>query len=243
MFLEEEAGGCDENIRNISDLVVGKFSQQYEPPQPPNGIVVREGLTSRRYALSPENLDWKALSVGRFTDWMRIHETAHNQPITAIKKSSIEAMRLALNPANTSNRYVYAYLYNMDQGTASDVLIYRTPASDPLSEFAQYNKPNWDGYGAQPITQETIDTAKSIYRMLPAEWNDPALAPSADGSIGFEWDKEDGPIRTLFLDVGPGKVWRAYWRTANGDRRGMSRQAYSLNSRIVLAKMFLQLGA
>lgn len=242
-LLEREVGTYDENIRNIFDLVMGKAPQLHEPPHLLSDIVVRKGAHSYsyKYALGRGNVNWNAVDVDAFTDWMRMHKTAHNQPVTAIKKFSIEALRLALNPANTKNRCVYTYLSNRDRGTASDMLTYIRAFGDPLSVFEQYKKPNWDGYGAHPIAQETIDTARSIYRMLPAEWDDPALAPSADGSIGFEWDREDGPIRTLFLDVGPGKVWRAYWRTASGDRRGLPRQAYASDTGTVLAGMFRQL--
>jgi hypothetical protein len=44
----------------------------------------------------------------------------------------------------------------------------------------------WDGYEALPVTQRTIDYAKSVALRLPRDIA-PELAPEADGEISFEW--------------------------------------------------------
>jgi hypothetical protein len=90
------------------------------------------------------------------------------------------------------------------------------PRADPLADYGRYSVPNWDGEQAEPILTETIAAARSLLKVLPSILGEPDAAPAADGTIGFEWMPDEGPLRKLFIDVGPRTVWRAYWRLANG---------------------------
>lgn len=77
-----------------------------------------------------------------------------------------------------------------------------------LDGFEDYNCQNWDGYGGEPITPDTLAYAKDLARILadlPAELNP---APGGDGTIGFEICWPDG--RELWIDVGPGEKMSAY---------------------------------
>ena len=56
--------------------------------------------------------------------------------------------------------------------------------NDPLDGYEQYNRPNWDGFDAEPIVPETLGHARRILEMLPGAFGDPHVAPGADGSIG-----------------------------------------------------------
>ncbi len=95
----------------------------------------------------------------------------------------------------------------------------------PLSGFDVYMNRNWDGLDADPITQGTIDAARELIGALPTDVAPPDVAPGADGTIGLEWISDSGPLRKLYLDVGPGKVWRAYWRRTSGETGRVSHQA------------------
>src|SRR5262249_34608357 len=53
--------------------------------------------------------------------------------------------------------------------------------------FSRYGTPNWDGYGADPITLETIRAARKFLKMLPKGLGNPEIAPGSDGIIALEW--------------------------------------------------------
>jgi hypothetical protein len=78
-------------------------------------------------------------------------------------------------------------------------------ATDLFAEYEAYNVPGWDGYDAEPVTNETVDTARRFRRLLPRALRAPDIAPGADGTIGFEW--RHGPrnhYKLIFVEIGPG---------------------------------------
>jgi hypothetical protein len=88
-----------------------------------------------------------------------------------------------------------------------------TPAvqgPDEFSEYELYDIPDWDGYGADPISAETVNAARRLYRLLPRSAGRPDIAPGSDGTIGFEWRSGAVSDRTItFIEVGPGNRIRA----------------------------------
>lgn len=70
-----------------------------------------------------------------------------------------------------------------------------TAESDKFDGYEQYNSCGWDGYDGLPITPETLRLAKVIDRLLSEP---PHVAPSGDGTIGFEWLGHDSK---LFVDI------------------------------------------
>lgn len=76
-----------------------------------------------------------------------------------------------------------------------------------LEGYSVYESPNWDGYGGDPITPETLAHAKIVgkaFDSLPVEiWP----APGGDGTIGFEIKWPGGEI---WIDVGPGEKMNCY---------------------------------
>lgn len=84
------------------------------------------------------------------------------------------------------------------------------------AEYDMYNVPDWDGYGAHPITPETVAFARAMLSAIPEEAKPPHVAPGPDGTIGLEWIKRK-PDRKLFVDLGPGRQWSAYWRKGDWD--------------------------
>ena len=107
-----------------------------------------------------------------------------------------------------------------------------------LARFAPYTQPDWDGYGAEPIRMDTIDATHAFLQMLPKNLGDPNMAPGADGIIALEWVFRDGPLRKLFIDIGPGSVWSAYYRRANGEKQTFPHQKIGNDTRSLLAKLF-----
>jgi hypothetical protein len=120
----------------------------------------------------------------------------------------------------------------------------RALAEPPLAGYEAYSVENWDGYDASPITPETLAAARAILKALPKKaFGEPECSPGADGSIGFEWIMDRGPVRKLFIDIGPGRTWKAYWRFANGQTDTIPRKRISLSTIRDLTSLFERLGA
>lgn len=149
-----------------------------------------------------------------------------------------------LNLEGAQARQAYATLWNYDTvATDIDILAYiraflDDPALDPLDGYEQYNRPNWDGFGAEPITPKTLRYARQMREMLPDAFGEPHVAPGADGSIGFYWSVERGPIRSMCIDIGPGEKWRAYWQLRNGGFDNLPSRQIDQTTRANLAFLF-----
>lgn len=80
-----------------------------------------------------------------------------------------------------------------------------------LAEFCQLG-PNWDSYGAEPITPVAARLAEEILSALPEPY---VFAPIADGGLFAEWRAGD---RTIELEMhGDGDL--GYLLVWGGDRR------------------------
>jgi hypothetical protein len=112
------------------------------------------------------------------------------------------------------------------------------PKANSLEGYEQYSEPNWDGYNAEPITAETLQYARWLLKVIPETLGPPDIAPSADGSIGLEWVPESGSLRKLFLDIGPGQEWRAYWNRRNGEFGRLPGRWLSPITKHTLQKLF-----
>jgi hypothetical protein len=119
----------------------------------------------------------------------------------------------------------------------------RRALAEPLPGYEAYSVENWDGYDASPITPETLAAARAILKALPKKaFGEPECSPGADGSIGLEWIMDRGPVRKLFIDIGPGRTWKAYWRFANGQTDTIPRKRISLGTIRELTTLFERLG-
>jgi hypothetical protein len=120
----------------------------------------------------------------------------------------------------------------------------RTAFDEALAGYEAYAVENWDGYDALPITPETLAAARAVLKVLPKKpFGEPECSPGADGSIGFEWIMDSGPVRKLFIDIGPSRTWKAYWRFANGQSDAIPRKRISLSTSRELTSLFERLGA
>ncbi|TPK63858.1 hypothetical protein FJ930_26115 [Mesorhizobium sp. B2-4-15] len=105
-----------------------------------------------------------------------------------------------------------------------------TQGQDRLASYAKYETENWDGFDADPITADTRRAAKGFLDSLPKVLSNPAIAPTADGAIALEWIWKNGNLHKLFIDIGPGSVWKGYWRRANGQRGVLNARDIELGS-------------
>ena len=72
----------------------------------------------------------------------------------------------------------------------------------------EYGESNWDGYGARPVSQLSIQHALLFADCLPATIEEPDIGVDADGEVTFEWyhDRENqcilafGSDRTIYCN-------------------------------------------
>ncbi|WP_155996464.1 hypothetical protein [Verrucomicrobium sp. 3C] len=75
--------------------------------------------------------------------------------------------------------------------------------------------PNWDGYGAEPISDVTYGLAHSFLAALPLGSPMPTVGAEADGQITFEWHRS--AHRTLSVSIVP--EGRVHYSALLGARR------------------------
>jgi hypothetical protein len=83
-------------------------------------------------------------------------------------------------------------------------------AALPVSLISLYRvrnlaaEPNWDGYSARPISQETVSTVQAFLGKLPGWVPSPDVVPEPDGEIAMEWTSPAGDL--LSVSLGEAKV-------------------------------------
>jgi hypothetical protein len=70
-----------------------------------------------------------------------------------------------------------------------------------LKTFEECREPNWDGYGAQSVREETYDLAHQFLTVLPLSTPVPSIGAEPDGHITVEWYRS--PQRTLSVSISP----------------------------------------
>ena len=72
---------------------------------------------------------------------------------------------------------------------------------DKLVEvYVESSEPNWDGYGAAPLTEESLRNAAIFLCTLPQDLPTPDISADAQGEIHFEWFSN--PYRTFSVSIG-----------------------------------------
>ncbi len=68
-----------------------------------------------------------------------------------------------------------------------------------LKTFEECREPNWDGYGAQPVSEETYRLALQFLQSLPIGMAAPSVGAEPDGHLTVEWYRT--PRRTLSVSI------------------------------------------
>ena len=83
----------------------------------------------------------------------------------------------------------------------------------------QCSSPDWDGYGALPVTYDAFMTALSFLKALPLGTKAPAVGAEPDGHITLEWYRS--PRRLLSVSVSPEGI--SIMRRSRGEALAMGR--------------------
>ncbi len=71
-----------------------------------------------------------------------------------------------------------------------------------LSEMGtEKSAPNWDGYGASPVTAEAVNHAMNFISILPNSVPSPTVGAESDGEVTIEWYQ--APRQVLSVSVSP----------------------------------------
>jgi hypothetical protein len=70
-----------------------------------------------------------------------------------------------------------------------------------LKTFQECREPNWDGYGAQPVREETYRLAHQFLAALPRSTLASSIGAEPDGHLTVEWYRS--PQRTLSVSISP----------------------------------------
>ena len=68
-----------------------------------------------------------------------------------------------------------------------------------LKTFEECREPNWDGYGAQSVREETYHLAHQFLAALSLRTPVPSIGAEPDGHITAEWHRS--PQRTLSVSI------------------------------------------
>ena len=70
-----------------------------------------------------------------------------------------------------------------------------------LKTFEECCEPNWDGYGAQAVREETYHLAHQFLAALPLSTPLPSIGAEPDGQITVEWYRS--PQWTMSVSISP----------------------------------------
>jgi hypothetical protein len=66
--------------------------------------------------------------------------------------------------------------------------------------YVEASEPNWDGYGADPLTEQSLRNAAIFLCTLPSGLPTPDISADAQGEFHFEWFSN--PYRTFSVSIG-----------------------------------------
>ncbi|MEN9225912.1 MAG: hypothetical protein Q6M54_10625 [Thermostichus sp. DRC_bins_24] len=118
----------------------------------------------------------------------------------------------------------------------------KQPAIDELvTTWEECKDPNWDGYNALPVREETLNYAFAVIQALPLGFPLPSVGAEPDGHLTLEWYHT--PHWTISVSVSPEGVLYYAALLGNSDPRGsepflgeIPKRLLSLIQEVALAK-------
>ena len=104
--------------------------------------------------------------------------------------------------ASPEARFIEEQLAESRNKLQASVSLGRRVVEERLCTIAEEcREPNWDGYGAEPISDGTYTLAYSFLEALPLGSSMPTVGAEPDGQITFEWHRS--ARRTLSVSIDP----------------------------------------
>jgi flagellar hook-length control protein FliK len=107
-----------------------------------------------------------------------------------------------LGVSQTSQHLVKYTAQILNHASETISLGWRKALNQQLMDMqSRNNKSGWDGYQANPISQQTMFAAMIFLTLLPDYIEMPDIVPEPTGEIGFLWEK--GEDITLLISISP----------------------------------------
>lgn len=116
-------------------------------------------------------------------DWIQALPTASDRSVSAEAKHTRRIRVVS---------YDFASSVSVDQ-------VYRESVEAVFQAAQEAARPNWDGYGARPVSEATIAQALAFLDLLPTTLAQPEISAHPDGELAVEWSF--GPRRLLTVSV------------------------------------------
>jgi hypothetical protein len=118
----------------------------------------------------------------------------------------------------------------------------KQPAIDELvATWAECRSPNWDGYGAFPVKESTLNYTYAVIQALPLGFPLPSVGAEPDGHLTLDWYRD--PHWTISVSVSPEATLYYAALLGNSDPRGsepfleeIPKRLLSLIQEVALAK-------
>jgi|GEM_PF-385555 uncharacterized protein (TIGR04255 family) len=107
-------------------------------------------------------------------------------------------------PAFSDEAKIVAEATHMERRllTHTNAPLGKRPLFDELATvWEECRHPNWDGYGAQPVSQDTLRHAYVLIESLPLGCPAPSIGAEPEGELTLEWYRS--PRRALSVSVTP----------------------------------------
>ena len=102
----------------------------------------------------------------------------------------IQPARELLSPSSISSRDEITNILKREVDRLSILVTWqrKTEVIDSIIDaFRKHQKPNWDGYGAAPLSETACAEAVLFLKKLPMSIPAPEVVPNPDGDISLEW--------------------------------------------------------
>lgn len=98
----------------------------------------------------------------------------------------------------------------------------RSATIELASVFAECRAPDWDGYGALPVTPQAWLHAERFLEMVATDSPPPTIGAEPDGQITMEWGSQRG--RRLSVSISPDGDFHYAAILGSSTRHGTERQ-------------------
>ncbi len=106
----------------------------------------------------------------------------------------------------------------------------RTAAWALLAELARLG-PNWDAYGAEPISPRCVANTRGLLSALRAGIPSPEITPNPNGTLTLDWETED---QALSLELGATR-FSTFWESRRGIKTNEGTLGQSIPDFVTLA--------
>src|SRR5947209_7145990 len=126
--------------------------------------------------------------------------------------SAVSALTLPKSGVSDAARYLVVQGKRAEEERENSEALFG-PVSALISELHRLqdecSEPDWDGYGALPMSKTGAARAEAFIRALPTGIDLPELAPEPDGAVSLDWSPSKSRLFTL--SVGPHSMLAYAW--------------------------------